>query len=178
MTPLQPWSTELILDWTLASPGVSTFYTLYCNVHIHVLHLNLLSRSFGRYNVHAKVFCWLMTVYPIVTALTGFQFTNLLPYILQVVPTVTGYYRKSFSYFFKLAPLLWWALPAKDLACVIPENDGPPAQAWIPGKKGATVKFRTIILHYQIKNIKYKARELMTLASIICMGGLTVLGAL
>ncbi|KAJ9051873.1 hypothetical protein DSO57_1000533 [Entomophthora muscae] len=26
------------------------------------------------------------------TALTGFQFTNLLPYILQVVPTVTGYY--------------------------------------------------------------------------------------
>ncbi|KAJ9064095.1 hypothetical protein DSO57_1033946 [Entomophthora muscae] len=32
-----------------------------------------------------------MTVYPIVTALTGFQFTNLLPYILQVVPTVTGF---------------------------------------------------------------------------------------
>ncbi|KAJ9067640.1 hypothetical protein DSO57_1037078 [Entomophthora muscae] len=50
------------------------------------------SRSFGRYNVHAKVFCWLMTVYPIVTTLTGLKFTNLLPYILQVVPTVTGYY--------------------------------------------------------------------------------------
>ncbi|KAJ9084489.1 hypothetical protein DSO57_1023809 [Entomophthora muscae] len=33
-----------------------------------------------------------MTVYPIVTTLTGFQFTNLLPYILQVVSTVTGYY--------------------------------------------------------------------------------------
>ncbi|KAJ9072570.1 hypothetical protein DSO57_1026145 [Entomophthora muscae] len=52
--------------------------------------LTYFAGSFGRYNMHAKVFCWLMTVYPIVTALTGFQFTNLLPYILQVVPTVTG----------------------------------------------------------------------------------------
>ncbi|KAJ9074636.1 hypothetical protein DSO57_1004437 [Entomophthora muscae] len=51
-----------------------------------------IAMSFGRYNVHAKVFCWLMTVYRIITALTGFHFTNLLPYILQVVPTVTGYY--------------------------------------------------------------------------------------
>ncbi|KAJ9088338.1 hypothetical protein DSO57_1024159 [Entomophthora muscae] len=33
-----------------------------------------------------------MTIYPIITALTGFQFANLLPYLLQVVPTVTGYY--------------------------------------------------------------------------------------
>ncbi|KAJ9063429.1 hypothetical protein DSO57_1000022 [Entomophthora muscae] len=54
--------------------------------------LTYFAGSFGRYNVHAKVFCWLMTMYPIVTALTGFQFTNLLPYIVQVVPIVTGYY--------------------------------------------------------------------------------------
>ncbi|KAJ9053877.1 hypothetical protein DSO57_1020185 [Entomophthora muscae] len=54
--------------------------------------LTYFTRSFGRYNVHAKVFCWLMTVYPIITALAGFQFTNLPPYILQVVPTITGYY--------------------------------------------------------------------------------------
>ncbi|KAJ9084901.1 hypothetical protein DSO57_1019405 [Entomophthora muscae] len=44
-----------------------------------------IAMSFGRYNIHANVFRWLMTVYPIVTALTGFQFSNLLPYILQVV---------------------------------------------------------------------------------------------
>ncbi|KAJ9083564.1 hypothetical protein DSO57_1033473, partial [Entomophthora muscae] len=31
---------------------------------------------------------------------------------------------KSFSYLFKLAPLLWWALPAKDLARIILENNG------------------------------------------------------
>ncbi|KAJ9058576.1 hypothetical protein DSO57_1011030 [Entomophthora muscae] len=48
--------------------------------------------SFGRYNIHTKVFCWLMTVYTIVTSLTGFQFSNLLPYLLQVVPTISGYY--------------------------------------------------------------------------------------
>ncbi|KAJ9081399.1 hypothetical protein DSO57_1015107 [Entomophthora muscae] len=53
--------------------------------------LTYFAGSFGRYNVHAKIFHWLMTVYPIVTTLTGFQFANLLPYILQVVPTVTGY---------------------------------------------------------------------------------------
>ncbi|KAJ9081271.1 hypothetical protein DSO57_1016459 [Entomophthora muscae] len=54
--------------------------------------LTYFAGSFGRYNIHAKVFHWLMTVYLIVTVLTGFQFSNLLPYILQVVPTVNGYY--------------------------------------------------------------------------------------
>ncbi|KAJ9075540.1 hypothetical protein DSO57_1035185 [Entomophthora muscae] len=39
--------------------------------------------------------------------------------------------RKSFSYLFKIAPLLWWALPAKNPAHIIPENDGLAAQAWI-----------------------------------------------
>ncbi|KAJ9057445.1 hypothetical protein DSO57_1022617 [Entomophthora muscae] len=46
--------------------------------------------SFRRYNIHTKVFRWMMTVYPIVTALTGFQFSNLMPYLLQVVPTMSG----------------------------------------------------------------------------------------
>ncbi|KAJ9051634.1 hypothetical protein DSO57_1002769 [Entomophthora muscae] len=44
--------------------------------------LTYFAGSFGRYNVHAKIFRWIMTVYPIVTALTGFQFANLLPYIM------------------------------------------------------------------------------------------------
>ncbi|KAJ9048227.1 hypothetical protein DSO57_1037128 [Entomophthora muscae] len=39
---------------------------------------------------------------------------------------------KSVSYLFKLAPLLWWALPAKNPAQVTPGNDGPAAQDWIP----------------------------------------------
>ncbi|KAJ9063781.1 hypothetical protein DSO57_1037319 [Entomophthora muscae] len=39
---------------------------------------------------------------------------------------------KSFSYLFKLAPLLWWALPAKNPAQVTPENNGLAAQDWIP----------------------------------------------
>ncbi|KAJ9051731.1 hypothetical protein DSO57_1001997 [Entomophthora muscae] len=55
--------------------------------------------SFGRYNIHTKVFQWLMTIYPIVTTLTGFQFSNLLPYLLQVVSTMSGYYTMAeFTY--------------------------------------------------------------------------------
>ncbi|KAJ9068291.1 hypothetical protein DSO57_1030222 [Entomophthora muscae] len=51
--------------------------------------------SFGRYNTHVKVFQLMMTIYPIITALTDFQFINLLLYLLQVVPTVLGYYTMS-----------------------------------------------------------------------------------
>ncbi|KAJ9079644.1 hypothetical protein DSO57_1033261 [Entomophthora muscae] len=47
--------------------------------------------SFRRYNIHAKVFWWLMTIYLIVTTLTDFQFSTLLPYLLQVVLTMSGY---------------------------------------------------------------------------------------
>ncbi|KAJ9070093.1 hypothetical protein DSO57_1011924 [Entomophthora muscae] len=75
------------------SPLVSPHSTLSIAMYTSMYYiLTYFARSFGRYNIHSKVFRWLMTVYPIVTALTGFQFTNLLPYILQVVPTVTGYY--------------------------------------------------------------------------------------
>ncbi|KAJ9069491.1 hypothetical protein DSO57_1018130 [Entomophthora muscae] len=39
---------------------------------------------------------------------------------------------KSASYLLKLAPLLWWALPAKPPAQVTPGNGGPAARDWIP----------------------------------------------
>ncbi|KAJ9077516.1 hypothetical protein DSO57_1015918 [Entomophthora muscae] len=39
---------------------------------------------------------------------------------------------KSASYLLNLAPLLWWALPAKNPAQVTPENDGLASQDWIP----------------------------------------------
>ncbi|KAJ9078302.1 hypothetical protein DSO57_1007856 [Entomophthora muscae] len=42
---------------------------------------------------------------------------------------------KSASYLLKLAPLLWWASPAKNPARVTPENNGPAAQDWIPDKQ-------------------------------------------
>ncbi|KAJ9075481.1 hypothetical protein DSO57_1035722 [Entomophthora muscae] len=42
--------------------------------------------------------------------------------------------QKSASYLLKLAPLLWWALPAKTPAQVTPKNSGPAAQDWIPEK--------------------------------------------
>ncbi|KAJ9064037.1 hypothetical protein DSO57_1034662 [Entomophthora muscae] len=39
--------------------------------------LTYFAGNFRRFNIHTKVFIWMMTVYPIVTALTGFQVTNL-----------------------------------------------------------------------------------------------------
>ncbi|KAJ9061329.1 hypothetical protein DSO57_1039597 [Entomophthora muscae] len=77
-----PWPALVFPHSTLSIAVYTTLYYI----------LTYFAGSFGRYNVHAKVFCWLMTIYPIVTALTGFQFVNLLPYILQVVPTILGYY--------------------------------------------------------------------------------------
>ncbi|KAJ9053718.1 hypothetical protein DSO57_1021509 [Entomophthora muscae] len=73
----------------LVSPHSTLSIAMYTSMYYILTYF---ARSFGRYKVHTKVFCWLMTIYPIITALTGFQFFNLLPYMLQVVPTVLGYY--------------------------------------------------------------------------------------
>ncbi|KAJ9067740.1 hypothetical protein DSO57_1036135 [Entomophthora muscae] len=73
----------------LVSPYSMLSIAVYTSMYYVLMYF---ARSFRRYNLHAKVFRWLMTIYLIITALTGFQFTNLLPYLLQVVPTVTGYY--------------------------------------------------------------------------------------
>ncbi|KAJ9071599.1 hypothetical protein DSO57_1035403 [Entomophthora muscae] len=74
-------------------PLVSPYSTLSIVVYTSMYYgMTYFSGSFRRYNIHAKVFQWLMTIYPIVTALTGFQFSNLLPYLLQLVPTMSGYH--------------------------------------------------------------------------------------
>ncbi|KAJ9053853.1 hypothetical protein DSO57_1020296 [Entomophthora muscae] len=73
----------------LVSPHSTLTIAMYTSMYYILTYF---AGSFGRYNVYAKIFRWLMTVYPIVTALTGFQFANLLPYVLQVIPTITGYY--------------------------------------------------------------------------------------
>ncbi|KAJ9072121.1 hypothetical protein DSO57_1030511 [Entomophthora muscae] len=38
------------------------------------------------------VFRWMITVYPIVTALTGFQVANLVPYFAKILPQLLGLY--------------------------------------------------------------------------------------
>ncbi|KAJ9048562.1 hypothetical protein DSO57_1033832 [Entomophthora muscae] len=76
-------------SWTpLVSPNSTLSIAVYTSMYYVLTYF---AGSFRRYNVHAKVFWWLMTVYPIVTVLTGFQFANLLPYLAQVVPTMSGY---------------------------------------------------------------------------------------
>ncbi|KAJ9089085.1 hypothetical protein DSO57_1016356 [Entomophthora muscae] len=54
--------------------------------------LTYFASNFRQFNVHAKVFRWMMTVYPILTALTRFQVSNLVPYLAKVLPHFMGLY--------------------------------------------------------------------------------------
>ncbi|KAJ9050109.1 hypothetical protein DSO57_1017445 [Entomophthora muscae] len=66
--------------------------------------------------------------------LFGIVYITLTGVIDTIIPA-TGLWSwvgKSVSYLFKLAPLLWWALPTKNLAQVTPGNNRPAAQDWIP----------------------------------------------
>ncbi|KAJ9063259.1 hypothetical protein DSO57_1001699 [Entomophthora muscae] len=76
----EPWPPLVSLHLTLSIAMYTSAYYI----------LTYFAGSFRRFNIHTKVFHWLMTVYPIITALTGFQFSNFLPYILQVVPIILG----------------------------------------------------------------------------------------
>ncbi|KAJ9068860.1 hypothetical protein DSO57_1024401 [Entomophthora muscae] len=88
----------MILDRSILPtlvPGLSWYlHTSPCPLQCIPMYyvLTYFLGRFGRYNIHTKVLSWLMTIYLIVTALTGFQFANLLPYLLQVVPIMSGFY--------------------------------------------------------------------------------------
>ncbi|KAJ9086140.1 hypothetical protein DSO57_1007255 [Entomophthora muscae] len=66
--------------------------------------------------------------------LFGIVYITLTGVIDTIIPAASpwSWVGKSASYLLKLAPLLWWTLPAKNPAQVTPENDGPAAQDWIP----------------------------------------------
>ncbi|KAJ9057812.1 hypothetical protein DSO57_1019300 [Entomophthora muscae] len=59
---------------------------------------------------------------------------------------------KSASYLFKLAPLLWWALPAKNLALVTPGNNRPAAQDWTPDTIRETINITPLKTALPITN--------------------------
>ncbi|KAJ9088695.1 hypothetical protein DSO57_1039589 [Entomophthora muscae] len=48
----------------LVSPHSTLSIAMYTSMYYILTYL---ARSFGRYNVHAKIFHWLMTMYPIIT---------------------------------------------------------------------------------------------------------------
>ncbi|KAJ9067867.1 hypothetical protein DSO57_1034697 [Entomophthora muscae] len=85
----------------LVSPHSTLSIVMYTSMYYVLTYF---AGNFGRYNVYAKIFRWLMTVYLIVTALTGFQFANLLSYFLQVIPTITGYYTPPST---PITPIMW-----------------------------------------------------------------------
>ncbi|KAJ9067703.1 hypothetical protein DSO57_1036463 [Entomophthora muscae] len=66
--------------------------------------------------------------------LFGIVYTTLTGVIDTIIPADSpwSWVGKLASYLLKLAPLLWWALPAKNLAQVTPENNRMATQDWIP----------------------------------------------
>ncbi|KAJ9048005.1 hypothetical protein DSO57_1039397 [Entomophthora muscae] len=70
--------------------------------------------------------------------LFGIVYITLTGVIDTIIPAagLWSWVGKSASYLLKLAPLLWWALPPKNLAQVTPENNRLATQDWIPDRKG------------------------------------------
>ncbi|KAJ9075890.1 hypothetical protein DSO57_1031301 [Entomophthora muscae] len=77
-------------SWPMLVLPRSTQHVAICTFIFYVL--TYFAGNFGRFNVHTKVFRWMMVVYPIVTALTGFQVANLIPYLAKILPHFLGLY--------------------------------------------------------------------------------------
>ncbi|KAJ9086641.1 hypothetical protein DSO57_1001922 [Entomophthora muscae] len=60
---------------TLVLPHSTQSVAIYTCVYYVLTYF---TSNFGRYNVHTKVFRWMMMVYSILIALTGFQVANLM----------------------------------------------------------------------------------------------------
>ncbi|KAJ9081055.1 hypothetical protein DSO57_1018525 [Entomophthora muscae] len=87
--PAQLSSSEMYSWPTLVSPCSTQHIEIYTFVFYVLTYF---AGNFGRFNVHTKVFRWMMTVYLIVTALTGFQVANLVPYLAKILPHFLGLY--------------------------------------------------------------------------------------
>ncbi|KAJ9087952.1 hypothetical protein DSO57_1027972 [Entomophthora muscae] len=68
---------------TLVLPHSTQSVAIYTCVYYVLTYF---AGNFGQYNLHAKVFRWMMTVYPIVTALTGFQVAKLASNASRYLP--------------------------------------------------------------------------------------------
>ncbi|KAJ9068983.1 hypothetical protein DSO57_1023191 [Entomophthora muscae] len=88
--PAQLYSSETYSWPTLVLPRSTQHVAIYSFVFYVLTYF---AGNFGRFNVHAKVFRWMMTVYPILTALMGFQVTNLVPYLARILPHFMGLYK-------------------------------------------------------------------------------------
>ncbi|KAJ9085217.1 hypothetical protein DSO57_1016197 [Entomophthora muscae] len=68
--------------------------------------------------------------------LFGLVYITLTGVVDTIIPAAGpwSWVGKSASYLLKLAPILWWALPARNPAQVITKNNGPAARDWIPDR--------------------------------------------
>ncbi|KAJ9070784.1 hypothetical protein DSO57_1004034 [Entomophthora muscae] len=74
--------------------------------------------------------------------LFGIVYITLTGVVDTIVPAAGSWswLGKYASYLLKLAPLLWWALPLKNLVQVTSKTGGPAAQEWVPDNLGKTSK--------------------------------------
>ncbi|KAJ9070054.1 hypothetical protein DSO57_1012303 [Entomophthora muscae] len=106
--PAQLNSSETYSWPTLVSPCSTQSVAIYTCIYYVLTYF---AGNFVQFNVYAKVFRWMMTVYPILTALTGFQVSNLVPYLAKILPYFMGLYRGSVQSF-----SLSWAW-SKNISC-------------------------------------------------------------
>ncbi|KAJ9074228.1 hypothetical protein DSO57_1008752 [Entomophthora muscae] len=90
--PVQLNSSETYSWPTLVLPRSTQHIAIYSFVFYMLMYF---ASNFGQFNVHAKVFRWMMMVYPILTALTGFQVSNLVPYLDKILPHFMGLYNST-----------------------------------------------------------------------------------
>ncbi|KAJ9089684.1 hypothetical protein DSO57_1010180 [Entomophthora muscae] len=85
------------------------------------------------------------------------MYITLTGVIDTIIPAASpwSWVRKSVSYPFKLAPLLWWALSAKTPAQVTPENNGPASQDWIPDRFLVETPWSNVALYNQYAQVIY-----------------------
>ncbi|KAJ9071885.1 hypothetical protein DSO57_1032758 [Entomophthora muscae] len=88
--------------------------------------------------------------------LFGIVYITLTGVVDTIIPAAGpwSWVGKSASYLLKLAPILWWALPARNPAQVIPKNDRPAAQDWIPDIWNSKTVIK--IKNYFIQNKNYE----------------------
>ncbi|KAJ9049142.1 hypothetical protein DSO57_1027669 [Entomophthora muscae] len=83
--------------------------------------------------------------------LFGIVYITLMGVIDTIVPAASlwSWVGKSISYLIKLAPILWWALPAQFATCQFPNASKLANQGWFPEK----VQDKTgVVCHWPTKS--------------------------
>ncbi|KAJ9071937.1 hypothetical protein DSO57_1032283 [Entomophthora muscae] len=87
--------------------------------------------------------------------LFGIVYITLTGVVDTIVPAANlwSWLGKSASYLLKLAPLLWWALPAKNPAQVTSKTGGPAAREWVPDIEHPHLGYGLYLIDCKLKKV-------------------------